>query len=898
MRKTALLSLVCIALMLAFPGTTWSQASQLKVIPEVQTFVGSSGTLSLPANLRILVQASRTDSLMPVAEQLRDDLHIMRGFTATIATTTATQAGAGEILLQFNSSAMNNPEAYKMTIADGISISGASKIGTFWATRTVLQLVDNYRNVIPRGFINDYPSYPSRGFMLDVGRKFFTIEFLQHYVKMMSYYKLNEFQVHLNDNGFKSYFDNDFMKTYSAFRLQSDSFPGLAAKDGHYTKEEFRDLQKLGMRYGVNVIPEIDVPAHSLAFTQYKPELAMNSEYMDHLSIHPKDTAHVYAFIDKLLAEYTTGENPVFIGPDLHIGTDEYDRKYAVEFYHFTDRYIKYVEHLGYRARLWGGMRWMQPSLDAAGLTSRITNNKGAIINAWSRDWVDANQQLRDGFKIINTCDAWLYIVPGAGYYRDTLDTYDLYRNFKVERVNPSETIAPELRSGLIGAMFAVWNDIVGNGISQQDVHHRALPAFKVLSTKFWKTNPSRSYAAYRAVADSVAEGPGLNFGGKYNHQEMAAISDKLGATARSFNGTTRYELGGSDFGYDYDISFDLKPSAGNNANAILFQSYFSKVTLNTGGSGKLGFSRDGYTFTFNYLPTTGTWQTIRLTGDWRGVTLYVDGQRIERLTVQHNGKFNVHRTLFFPLEAAGDATNGFKGEIKNLQLAKFDSSEQQKEFMTTQVTLPEGEYYIRANGQYLTNTNGATPGGNPVFRAMYTTEPALADQRWKISIDPQSGRHKLTAASHPSKYVNEICNFGTNPYSHLWNTYLFYKKDNKYALQNAQNGGRGFWIVNNNRLSPGEENYDESSYVLELIPANATALEAIPGATVGIITNGDSLSVTGIEPVSLQLYSSNGCLEAQISNSNTLKTKALEPGVYIVRIESKEGKGSYKVVL
>ena len=218
-------ALFCIALLWTFQSTAWSQASQLKVIPEVQTFIGSSGTTSLPANLRILVQAAYADSLMPVAEQLRDDLLTMRGFSATVTATTASQAGPGEILLQYNSTALNNPEAYKMTIADGITINGASKTGTFWATRTVLQLVDNYRNVIPRGLINDYPNYPNRGFMLDVGRKFFTIEFLQHYVKMISYYKLNEFQVHLNDNGFKSYFGNDFMKTYSAFRLHSDSFP-------------------------------------------------------------------------------------------------------------------------------------------------------------------------------------------------------------------------------------------------------------------------------------------------------------------------------------------------------------------------------------------------------------------------------------------------------------------------------------------------------------------------------------------------------------------------------------------------------------------------------------------------------------------------------------------------
>lgn len=78
------------------------------------------------------------------------------------------------------------------------------------------------------------------------------------------------------------------------------------------------------MEYGVNVIPEIDVPAHSLAFTQYKPEIASQHYGMDHLDLYKEET---YKFVDCLLKEYIEGENPVFIGPDLHIGTDEYNKK-------------------------------------------------------------------------------------------------------------------------------------------------------------------------------------------------------------------------------------------------------------------------------------------------------------------------------------------------------------------------------------------------------------------------------------------------------------------------------------------------------------------------------------------------------------------------------------------
>ena len=112
---------------------------------------------------------------------------------------------------------------------------------------------------------------------------------------------MNEFQIHLNDNGFPQFFNNDWKMTYAAFRLESERFPGLTAKDGSYTKQEFSNLQRMGMSYGVNVIPEIDIPAHSLAFTHYKPEIGSKEYGMDHLDLYKDETYH---FLDTLFDEY------------------------------------------------------------------------------------------------------------------------------------------------------------------------------------------------------------------------------------------------------------------------------------------------------------------------------------------------------------------------------------------------------------------------------------------------------------------------------------------------------------------------------------------------------------------------------------------------------------------
>lgn len=63
------------------------------------------------------------------------------------------------------------------------------------------------------------------------------MSYLQDLVKIMAYYKMNTLQVHLNDNGFKQYFDNNWDKTYAAFRLESETYPGLTARDGSYSKK-------------------------------------------------------------------------------------------------------------------------------------------------------------------------------------------------------------------------------------------------------------------------------------------------------------------------------------------------------------------------------------------------------------------------------------------------------------------------------------------------------------------------------------------------------------------------------------------------------------------------------------------------------------------------------------
>ena len=434
------------------------------------------------------------------------------------------------------------------------------------------------------------------------------------------------------------------------------------------------------MQNGVNVIPEIDIPVHSLAFTRYNPVLKASAPYADdHLDIlNDEKLPIIYNFFDKLFDEYIKGDNPVFIGSDIHIGTDEYikegkgrdvDNKQAKRFREFTNHYINYIASSGKTPRLWGGLEWLKD--DPLTEVKPVGN---AIMNAWSKDWVNAEKMLAEGFKIISTPDSWLYIVPAAGYYRDFLDIEWIYTNYRPEKVNSTVTL-PDFQTGLLGATFAVWNDICGNGISQLDVHYRTMPAVKVLGSKNWKVVPGKTFEEYQLIAATSSDGPKINLSGSYTDNELQEIASKVGKTPIRFNGKKEINLGGTNLGYKYDVSFDIKPKNDNKSNALLFQSNYGNITLNTQGSEKLGFSRDGYTYTFNFIPKYNSWQTLRLVGDYKGVRLYVDGKEKEYLTAYKkteglpNG-FNYQQTLTFPLEKIGDTKNGFLGEIRNLKLS------------------------------------------------------------------------------------------------------------------------------------------------------------------------------------------------------------------------------------
>lgn len=615
-------------------------------IPEIKTWKGGSGSFAIKSQTCITFRSNET-GVQQIATQLSSDYQQMFGQKLNVLKG-KNKVGNIELVVKKNKKA--NPESYTMVIGSSIKIIAPTVQGLYWGTRTLLQLSEQNKGSLPCGTITDAPDYPFRGLMIDCGRKFFPIDMLRKYVKIMAYYKMNALHIHLNDNGFKQFFDNDWNETQAAFRLECDTYPGLTARDGYYTKKEFIELQKLADSLHVEIIPEIDVPAHSLAFTHYKPEIASKEYGMDHLDLFNPET---YTFLDGLFKEYLGGVDPVFRGKRVHIGTDEYsnkDQAVVEKFRYFTDRYIKYVESFGKQALVWG------QQTHAKG--KNPIKVKDVLMYAWSNDYSQPKEMIDLGYDLVSIPDRYLYIVPKAGYYYDYLNTEHLYKQWTPANIN--DVIFPERHPKIKGGMFAVWNDIVGNGISPQDVHYRVMPALQTLSTKMWTgAKPSFDYAFFTDKKKQLSEAPGVNYAGRY---QPGIVLTKDVVTPNEHNAIEQ-------IGWNYRISFHIE-AAKEAPGTVLFSSPNAKFYLSDPISGLLGFSRDGYLNTFGYQFFPHEKAQVMIEGNREQTSLFINGKLVSELNVKKinfgkRGDLYYIRTVVFPLLQTGS----FNSKITHLKV-------------------------------------------------------------------------------------------------------------------------------------------------------------------------------------------------------------------------------------
>lgn len=293
------------------------------IIPAPITFKSeASGKLSSLKNIQIYLQSGMDQGFYT---QLTDGIPEVR--------IVKDQATAN---VQIESDSTLSSESYVLRILDNqIQISASSTSGIQYAVVSLCQMVRFRGLPLPVCTIEDKPAFSYRGMHLDVARHFFSIDDVKKYLDYMAFYKYNHFHWHLTeDQGWRIEIKKyPKLQEIAAWRKetlighysdQPHQFDGKRY-GGYYTQEEVREIVKYAAARNINVIPEIEMPGHSLAALSAYPELGCSGgpyEVATKWGIFEEvfcPTEATFQFLEDVIDEVVS----LFPGKYIHIGGDE-----------------------------------------------------------------------------------------------------------------------------------------------------------------------------------------------------------------------------------------------------------------------------------------------------------------------------------------------------------------------------------------------------------------------------------------------------------------------------------------------------------------------------------------------------------------------------------------------
>lgn len=343
--------------------TAISQTSPIAIIPEPVSVERTNGTFVLPDN--IIIEAPQLKELETTMSFLKERLTVPTGSKLTSVQSHA----APTIRLALNKSTNSTlgKEGYQLSItAKQISISANEPAGLFYGVQTLLQLfpkeiearsiVSNIKWEAPTVEVLDYPRFGWRGLMFDVARHFFTKDEVKRFIDDMVRYKYNLLHWHLTDDeGWRIQIKSlPRLTEVGAWNVKKEGYFGTFSKPlpneprnygGFYTHEDIREVVQYAKERFVNILPEVDVPGHSLAAIVSYPELSCTpgaDQYVVRSGEQIMDWSRgappialvdntlcpanekVYTFLDKVMTEVAQ----LFPFEYIHVGGDEAPHNY------------------------------------------------------------------------------------------------------------------------------------------------------------------------------------------------------------------------------------------------------------------------------------------------------------------------------------------------------------------------------------------------------------------------------------------------------------------------------------------------------------------------------------------------------------------------------------------
>ena len=309
-------------------------ASELNIIPKPLNSTQGVGYFSLNSSSSIIYN---NDEIAYLAHFLNDFLHV--NFKRTLPyqkspEQTSSEEKSGTISFILDSNIQD--ESYQLSIKpNSVTVTG-SEAGLFYGLQSIKQLISPYETgsiKLPVAEIIDKPRFEYRGAMLDVARYFFSVEEVKRFIDLMAFYKLNTFHWHLTEDAgwrieIKKY---PLLTQIGAWRRGTQSNHDPASFDrlphgGFYTQEQIKDIVEYAQQKNITIIPEFDMPGHTLTVLAAYPEVSCTGgpfKVLEQWGIQEDilcaGNEHTYKMVEDILDEILE----LFPSEIIHIGGDE-----------------------------------------------------------------------------------------------------------------------------------------------------------------------------------------------------------------------------------------------------------------------------------------------------------------------------------------------------------------------------------------------------------------------------------------------------------------------------------------------------------------------------------------------------------------------------------------------
>ena len=641
-------------------------------------------------------------SLWEFASTFADDLQSAIG--ASVDAINGTEAPEGSLFLTLvlpetkflDAAGKPTSESYVLNVTDaGLSIEGASPLGVWWGTRSILQQLILGNGSIPLGSSYDSPGWGVRGAMLDVGRHFYPPEFLVEMCSFLSFFKQNTFHVHLSDNLYNSpdYTLERSEELYAAFRPNSPAaaVAGLNKRANEsYYESDLDYIQRSCAMRGVTFLPEIEAPGHALVITQWKPSLALDSDTSLLNITVPETIPTMESIWDTFL--------PWFHSKTVHIGADEYTGP-EVDYTNFVNALSNYIAASSQKdVRIWGTF--------TPNKTEGAENvNQNVSIQHW--EFFEDNpyyDYIMNNYSVLNSDDAFYVVNKYSGSYPQSINISRIFNG------NPSggpyapnifdtknaTNNPPKSEPLVLGHIAALWNDYGPNASTYLEVYYAWRDGLPGLADKQWGGNLSESDYLVALPLLLSAGIPGQNLDRRiqsasstilqYNFSQPLQNSSVPDLSGNDYTGTLNTTCAAptdgalhlssscslttplTSKGRDYTLSLTINPTTSIPApfitgrDSILHLGYeaSTNVTLETAGN----------LFPLNYSVPTGQWTALKLVGRGNQTFLQADGgEDMEfRTKIGVNGESFVWAEMGIeaPLQVFG---GGWEGQIRDVEL-------------------------------------------------------------------------------------------------------------------------------------------------------------------------------------------------------------------------------------